>query len=97
MLLEISFHRIKKKVDFWSPEKFNQFINVVNNNVYKTFFNTLYYTGIRQGEALALNWNDFKDNKYLDINKTMSKESINKERVINTPKISNSIRKIKID
>lgn len=97
MLLEISFHRIKKKVDFWSPEKFNQFINVVNNNVYKTFFNTLYYTGIRQGEALALNWNDFKDNKYLDINKTMSKESINKERVINTPKMSNSIRKIKID
>lgn len=40
---------LKKKVDFWSPEEFNQFINVVNNNVYKTFFNTLYYTGIRQG------------------------------------------------
>lgn len=88
---------LKKKVDFWSPEEFNQFINVVNNNVYKTFFNTLYYTGIRQGEALALNWNDFKDNKYLDINKTISKESIDKERVINTPKTSNSIRKIKID
>ena len=63
MLLKISFRRIKKKVDFWSQEEFNQFINVVNNNVYKTFFNTLYYTVIRQGEALTLNRNDFKDNK----------------------------------
>ncbi len=88
---------LKKNVNFWSYEEYQRFIKVVNNNVYKALFDTLYYTGIREGEALALNWNDFKDNYYLDITKTISKESINNERIINTPKTANSVRKIKID
>lgn len=87
---------IKKNVDFWTIEEFNHFINVVNDQVYKTFFNTLYYTGLRQGEALALNWEDFSDG-YLNIDKTISKEISNGEHIINTPKTSHSIRKIKID
>lgn len=86
-----------KKVDFWSQEEFQQFINVVENNVYKALFDTLYYTGIREGEALALNWNDFKANKYLNISKTISKESVNNKRVINTPKTANSIRDVTLD
>ena len=87
---------LKKNVDFWSYDEFQKFINVVDNIIYKTFFNSLYFTGLRQGEALALNWNDFK-NDYLDINKTISKEKINNTRIINTPKTAKSIRKIKID
>ena len=88
---------LEKNVDFWTYEEYQQFISVVKDNVYKTFFNTLYYTGMRQGEALALNWNDFKDNYYLDISKTISKELINNERVINSPKTAKSRRTIKID
>ena len=47
---------LKKNVNFWTIEEFQKFIDCVDDFVYKTFFETLYYTGLRQGEALALNW-----------------------------------------
>lgn len=87
---------LKKNVDFWTYEEYQKFIKVVDDLVYKTFFETLYYTGLRQGEALALNWNDFKDG-CLNINKTISKEKLNDEYIINTPKTNHSIRQVKID
>jgi len=87
---------LKKKVDFWTIDEFSKFINCVDNFVYKVLFETLYYTGLRQGEALALNWNDYKDG-YLDITKTISKETVDKKRVINTPKTDKSIRQVKLD
>lgn len=62
--------KLKKNVEFWSYEKYEKFIEVVDDIVYKSFFETLYYTGLRQGEALALNLNDFKDG-FLNINKTI--------------------------
>lgn len=64
--------------------------------VYKVLFETLYYTGLRQDEALALNWNDFKD-EYLDITKTISKEIVDNKHIINTPKTSQSVRYVKLD
>lgn len=87
---------LKKNVDFWTYEEYSEFIKVVDNNVYKTLFETLYYTGLRQGEALALNWEDFK-NGCLDINKTISKEKIDGKYIVNTPKTVKSIRKVKLD
>ena len=87
---------LTKNVDFWTYEEYETFIKVVDDIVYKTLFETLYYTGLRQGEALALNWNDFKDG-YLNINKTISKETIDNERIINSPKTADSIRKVKLD
>ena len=85
-----------KNVDFWTIEEYQKFIKCVDDLVYKFLFETLYYTGLRQGEALALNWNDFKDG-YLDINKTISKEMVDNKHIINTPKTSQSIRKVKLD
>ena len=85
-----------RKVDFWTLDEYKSFIKVVDDIVYKTFFETLYYTGLRQGEALALTWNDLKDN-YLDIHKTISKEKENGNYIINTPKTSKSIRIIKLN
>lgn len=87
---------LPKKVDFWTIEEFSKFIKCVDNLVYKVLFETLYYTGLRQGEALALNWNDFRDG-YLDITKTISKEVVDNKRVINTPKTDKSIRQVKLD
>lgn len=87
---------LKKNVDFWTYEEYKQFISVVNDNVYNALFETLYYTGLREGEALALNWNDFT-NDSLDINKTISKELIDNKRVINTPKTTKSNRIVKLD
>lgn len=83
-------------INFWTYEEFKTFINVVDNKILKYLYSLLYYTGIRLGECLALNWNDFKDN-YLDINKTIAKGKINNEYVITTPKTLKSIRKVYLD
>ena len=87
---------LDKNVDFWTFEEYQQFIQVVDDDIYKIFFETLYYTGLRQGECLALTWKDFKED-YLDIYKTISKEKKDGEYIINTPKTKHSIRKIKLD
>lgn len=87
---------LKRNVDFWTYEEYKQFISVVNDNVYNALFETLYYTGLREGEALALNWNDYI-NETLDINKTISKELVDNKLVINTPKTTKSNRKVKLD
>lgn len=84
------------KVDYWTFEEFSKFINEVNDLVYRTLFVTLYFTGLRLGEALALSWNDLKDN-YIDINKTISRGSINETYLITSPKTKSSIRKVKLD
>ena len=86
-----------KKIQYWTLEEFNSFIKVVDNSVYKTLFTLLYYTGLRLGECLALNWHDFK-NDYLDINKTISKERDNLGNYIfNSPKTISSIREVRLD
>lgn len=87
---------IKKNINFWTIEEFNKFIQVVDNDLYKLFFETLFRTGIRQGECLALTWNDFNDD-HININKTISKTKVNGEYVINSPKTESSYRIIKID
>lgn len=86
-----------KKVDFWTYEEFLQFINVVDDIVYYSFFSILYFTGTRLGECIALTWNDLKDG-YIDINKNMIKgKDENGEYILNSPKTNSSIRKIKLD
>lgn len=85
-----------KNIDFWTFDEFNKFISVVNDNVYHALFYTLYYTGMRIGECLALTWNDFQNNCVI-INKTLAKEKINDNYIINTPKTISSNRKIQLD
>ena len=60
-----------KRINFWEFEEFQQFIEVVDRPLYKTFFSTLYYSGARKGELLALTWGDINfDEKTININKT---------------------------
>ena len=84
------------KVDFWTYEEFMKFINVVDDNLYSTLYKTLYYTGMRLGESLALNWHDIRGN-YIEVSKTISKEHINGKYDITTPKTKKSNRKILLD
>ena len=84
------------RIDFWTYEEYQKFISNVDDIVYKTFYETLYLTGMRQGEALSLTWKDIK-NGYIDIYKTISKEKEDGKYIINTPKTKSSIRKIRID
>ncbi|CDQ22635.1 tyrosine-type recombinase/integrase [Halobacillus karajensis] len=62
----------KSRINFWELDEFRQFIEVVEEEPYRTFFFTLYYSGARKGELLALTWNDILfDQNSIDINKTL--------------------------
>lgn len=81
------------KHDFYSLSEFNIFIKCVDNEVYKQFFNFMFFTGTRPGEAMALKFSDLEDD-YVFITKTMSEHG---KREIDLPKSHSSVRKIKID
>lgn len=83
----------KKKHDFYNIKEFNKFIKGFDNEIYKQFFNLLFFTGVRPGEAIALQFSDL-NNGYITISKTMNEHG---KREISTPKTVSSIRKIRID
>lgn len=90
-------NNFKKEMDFFTYDEFNKFINVVDDQEYKTFFMILYYLGLRQGECCALTWNDidFKNNT-LSINKTLTTKIKGENWTISVPKTKNSIRVLPI-
>lgn len=81
------------KKDFYNLKEFKLFIKNVDNNIYKQFFNLMFFTGTRPGEAMALKFSDLQGD-YISITKTMSEHG---KREIDTPKTRSSVRKIKID
>lgn len=83
----------EKNFDFYNLKEFKKFIKYVDDEVYKQFFNLLYFTGMRTGEALALKFKDLK-NGYLNVSKTINSHG---KREIGTPKTMTSNRLIKID
>ena len=52
---------IMREVQVWTPEEYALFRSGVKNELYALFFDTLYWTGMRRGEAIALQKADFKD------------------------------------
>lgn len=63
----------------------------------KMFFRFLFMTGLRLGEALALNWEDVDfDSKVVYINKTMLVKNKREFRTT-TPKTKSSIRTVSLD
>jgi len=86
-------HYEENKKDFYNLKEFNLFVRNLDNNIYKQFFNLMFFTGTRPGEALALKFSDLQGD-YIYINKTINSHG---NREIDTPKTTSSIRKIKID
>lgn len=79
----------KKVKEIWSIEEFNIFHNSLKKEIHKIVFFTLFWTGMRVGEVLALTLKDLNfDNNYINIDKTLWKGKIT------APKTKNSIRKI---
>lgn len=86
-------NEIKKEMEFWTYEEFNKFISVEDNLTFKCLFETLYFCGLRKGEARALNWNDinFSDNT-IRINKGLNDNVNKKQYTITSPKTLTSNR-----
>ncbi|MCI6350182.1 MAG: site-specific integrase [Tenericutes bacterium] len=87
---------IKKEMLFFTYEEYLKFIDKVDEN-YKVFFEVLYFMGLRQGECLALNWNDidFK-NKTLNICKTLTNKIKGEIYTISPAKTKSSCRVLPI-
>lgn len=78
-----------KRIEYWTLEEFKQFLSVIDNEFYHTLFMTLYYSGMRKGELLALTWNDIDfENNTINIDKTLYYYEVTE------PKTTGSIRKI---
>lgn len=88
--------RKTRKLNFWTPEEYARFIEACKDNIeYYTIFEILYYTGMREGELLALTLNDidFSENQ-IHINKTYYR--IAGKDLINAPKTESSERIVDI-
>ena len=89
----------KKNADemqFWTKAEFDSFIEAVADKPASyAIFMTLYYTGMREGELLALTLADIDFEKStITINK--SYQRINREDVITTPKTPKSNRDVRV-
>lgn len=87
--------------NIWTLDDFDHFIGVVDNQIYNTLFNLLFFTGVRKGEALALTWNDVNfNNKTIFINKSITNKKAydnGNKYIITRPKSNKSIRILSID
>ncbi|MDQ0150669.1 tyrosine-type recombinase/integrase [Eubacterium multiforme] len=94
----------KNNIHPFTLEEQQQFIKAIKGTKFELLFTTALNTGLRQGELLALTWNDIDfDNNIISINKTakyiasVDKNGRNKGSIIiQTPKTINSIRTIPI-
>ena len=84
------------EMQFWTKDEFLQFLEAVrcDQPAYTMFF-TLYYTGLREGELLALTPEDIDLQKgTIRVNKTYSRAG--KRDVVTPPKTPKSVRTVTI-
>ena len=86
----------RKDMEIWSKEEFSKFANeTMDKPQFFYAFEVLYWTGIREGELLALTPKDFDFEKQT-LSITKSYQRIKKRDVITAPKTPKSNRVIKI-
>ena len=78
-----------KQINYWTLDEFKSFIAHVEDPFYRTLFMTLYYSGLRRGEILALTWADIDfENSTINVDKSVL------HKKVTTPKTNSSIRKL---
>lgn len=89
----------QRKGNFLTKEELKEFLRLAQTATLSYFFPLVHlmsYTGLRQGEALALKWSDIDfENKKITVNKTAVR--IKEKQTLQTPKTKNSKRVISID
>ena len=89
----------QRKGNFLTKEELKEFLKLAQTATLSYFFPLVHlmsYTGLRQGEALALKWSDIDfENKKIAVNKTAAR--IKEKQILQTPKTKNSKRVISID
>lgn len=86
---------IKQEIQIWTLKQFLHAMNYIDDNIYKTFYYALYFTGARKGEILATTWKDWDlINGTLTINKSITKKVTGSSWAVTTPKNLSSNRKI---
>lgn len=84
--------------EIWTLEEYKQFIEQVDDKVYKILFELIFFTGVRLGEALGLYFRDIDFEKStISIYKTATRFFKGGKRILNTPKSQKSVRTISID
>lgn len=79
----------KKRMEYWTLDEFRVFIRHVDDPLFYALFMTLYYSGMRKGELLALTWADIDfEHNTINVDKTEY------YRTITPPKTKASIRKL---
>lgn len=85
----------KKEMQFFTYEEYLQFDKVIDDLDWHTFFEMLYFLGLRKGECIALTWNDIDFKKgIVNITKTLTTKIKGEKWTISSPKTKNSIRVI---
>ena len=85
--------RVNKKKDFWEQETFERFICTVSDKLCHAAYMTLYWTGLRAGELVALAPDDIDyEAGTISVNKTVSTSE--KDMESHEPKTPESIRTI---
>lgn len=88
----------KKEMNFWSIEEFAKFRELIKEDEkeYELFSLLAFFTGMREGEILALTWEDVSlRNKTIHVSKTMY--SVHKTNYINSTKTKAGNRYISIN
>lgn len=91
VVIEEDETEIDAKTNFWEVDTYIKFMSKIDNQDHRDIYETLFYTGLRIGEFVALKWEDFYDDK-LHIRRMFS-TTLNK---MTTPKTNNSIRTISL-
>lgn len=88
----------KKEMQFYVLEEFNALCDVIDDIMWKSFFMTLYYSGMRIGEMLALSDKDINIQKEtIKIDKSLTRKTTDGSPYkITPPKNKSSIRTISI-
>lgn len=98
---QIKMEKNNKQKSFTAKQQ-ELFVNAIKGHKMEVLFLTALYTGMRQGELLALTWDDINlDEMYIDVNKNVVKTAYvdldgrgSYKYEVQTPKTLSSIRRV---